>query len=231
MSEIEIRRHTGVVTGTGSRIFLVFRKIPDDEEYCLVVHADSLPDQLAQNLDSIVMSREAQAEVDLYNVLHRRQFSDGSQVLNTLHERKLLSKMPVTSIEMTPLRGHTVPLSVINDDIDGNAAESAAAAAAAAAAPEALETASVVSDGELKSERVSDVLDPSEQAKSMMEQAQEMKKMAEDLKKQALAIDPSLKPKKGRPSENESEEAKKERRNEKRRAAYAKKKAAAKSNS
>jgi hypothetical protein len=225
MSDIEIRRHTGVVTGTGSRIFLVFRKIPDDEEYCLVVHADSLPDQLAQNLDTIVMSREAQAEVDLYNVLHRRQFSDGSQVLNTLHERKLLSKMPVTSIEMTPLRGHTVPLSVINDDIDGNAAESAAATSAV------LETASAVSNEELKSEMVSDVLDPSEQAKNMMEQAQEMKKMAEDLKKQALAIDPSLKPKKGRPSENDSEEAKKERRNEKRRAAYAKKKSAVKSKS
>lgn len=226
MSEIEIRRHTGVVVGTGSRIFLVFRKIPDDEENCLVVHADSLPDQLAQNLDTIVMSREAQAEVDLYNVLGRRLFNDGTQVLNALHERNLLSKMPITSIEMTPLRGHTVPLTVINDDIDGVGAE---AETEAVSTTDATTNATITAGNHtapLEVAEVAPVLDPADQAKAMMAQAQEMKKMAEDLKQQALSIDPTLKAKKGRPTESDSEEAKKERRNEKRRAAYAKKKAA-----
>ena len=64
MAVLDIRRHTGVVSSTGSRIFLVFRKIPDDEDYCLVVMADALPDQYSQSLDALVMSREAQAETE-----------------------------------------------------------------------------------------------------------------------------------------------------------------------
>ena len=224
MAELNIQRHMGVVKGTGSRIFLIFRQIPDSKEHCLVVYPDALPDSMAQNLDNIVMSREAQGEVNLYEVLNRRVLNDGSYVLQALHERKMLTKVLISDVDMVPLRGHLVPLSTINEEVDKldveveeNTSDELDLNANAESA-RAKETNDVIYETSVPNES------PEEKAKNMMEQAADMKKMAESLKKAAMELDPSLTPKKGRPTLSESEQDKKDRRNEKRRAAYKAKK-------
>lgn len=103
----------------GSRLVVVFREIPDAEDHCLVVLSDSLMDMYHDQLMREVNSKEAQATVNLYEVLERRTFGDGAQMLQGLHEKGLLKKYPVSEIEMQPMPNRLVPLSLVNDQIAG----------------------------------------------------------------------------------------------------------------
>jgi hypothetical protein len=111
-------KHLGTNTG-GTRLVVVFREIPDDEEHCLVVETDSLREMYQDQFMREVNSKDAQATVNLYEVLERRQFGDGTQMLNSLHNQGLLRKYPVKEINMTPMTNRLVPLSMVNDQIAG----------------------------------------------------------------------------------------------------------------
>ncbi len=224
----DVRRHTGILDSTGSRIYLVFRKIPGDEENCLVIMADALPDQISQNLEGLVLSREGQGTCDLHEVFHRHKFKDGSNVLLSLHERKLLQKMPVSGISMTPLADRTVPLSVINHDIDfGTAVEDDSNVVATMDTASNVPTpAPVKAEAVVAVEEEADPMDSmtdAEKAKYMMKMSQDLKKQAEDLKKQAQKLNPKIKAKAGRPAESASDAEKKAKRNAQRRKSYAEK--------
>jgi hypothetical protein len=78
---------------------------------------DMYHDQLMREVNS----KEAQATVDLFEVLERRTFGDGLQMLNALHTKGLLHKYPVSEIEMQPMPNRLVPLSMVNDQIAGKA--------------------------------------------------------------------------------------------------------------
>ena len=103
----------------GSKVVVVFREIPGAEDHCLVVHSDSLMDMYHDQLMREVTSKEAQATVDLFEVLERRTFGDGLQMLNGLHVKGLLKKYPVSEITMMPMPNRMVPLSLVNDQIAG----------------------------------------------------------------------------------------------------------------
>ncbi len=101
----------------GTRLVVVFREIPDDESFCLCVETDSLPDMYHDQLLHEVNSRDAQATVDLFEVLQRRSFGDGGQILNTLHSRGMLRKYAVEDITMMPMPNRPVPLAFVNEQI------------------------------------------------------------------------------------------------------------------
>jgi len=103
----------------GSKCVVVFREIPGAEDHCLVVLSDSLMDMYHDQLMREVTSKEAQSTVDLFEVLERRTFGDGQQMLNALHLKGLLQKYPVSEIEMQPMPNRLVPLSLVNDQIAG----------------------------------------------------------------------------------------------------------------
>jgi hypothetical protein len=104
---------------TGTRVVVVFRQIPDAEDYCLVVETDSLRDMYQDQFMREVNGKEGQGTVNLYEVLERRTFGDGTQMLNSLHTKGLLRKYPVKDIDMVPMTNRKVPLSMVNDQIAG----------------------------------------------------------------------------------------------------------------
>jgi hypothetical protein len=104
---------------TGTRLVVVFREIPGAEDHCLVVETDSLRDMYQDQFMREVNSKEGQGTVDLFEVLERRQFGDGTQMLNSLHTKGLLRKYPVTDIDMIPMTNRKVPLTMVNDQIAG----------------------------------------------------------------------------------------------------------------
>lgn len=202
----KLTRHVGRTNNTGVRVIVVFRTIPNDEDYCLVVEADHLPDMYADNMNTIVHSTEAQSTVELSEVLHRRTFSDGSPVLQTLHERGFLKKMPVSQIEMLPMPGAAVQLSIINAEIGG-------------AKPAVVENTTEV---------VQEPQDPKEAAKFKLARANELRIEADVLAEQAYILDPSLRPAVNAALKTDEEKAlTKERRNARRRERNAAKKAPA----
>lgn len=111
-------KHVGV-NKHGSRLVVVFREIPGAEDHCLVVLSDSLMDMYHDQLMREVTSKEAQNTVDLYEVLERRTFGDGSQMLNGLHAKGLLKKYLVSEVEMQPMPNRLVPLTLVNAQLAG----------------------------------------------------------------------------------------------------------------
>lgn len=190
----------------GTRLVVVFREIPDDEEFCLCVETDSLPDMYHDQLIQEINSRDAQATVDLFEVLSRRSFGDGGQMLNTLHSRGMLKKYAVEDIEMVPMPNRPVPLKLINEQIKTGTMD-----IESKTKDDVKEKSSAISDtgvsvdtdaGIVKQTGVSPVIigsgDDKEIAESKLLQARLLEEDAKKMREEAYALDPDLK-KGGRP--------------------------------
>lgn len=207
---VDFTKHVGR-NQNGTRLVVVFREIPDDEEHCLVVETDSLPDMYHDQLLQEVDSREAQDTVNLYEVLQRRSFGDGGQMLNTLHARGMLRKYRVDQIEMQPMPNRLVALSLVNEQIKSGSMESEKVEAA----PESVETVKAVDDtgvsvdtdaGLVTATTVAPVtigenVDDKAAGESKLLQARLMEEDAKKLRKEAYELNPDLK-KGGRPKKD-----------------------------
>lgn len=208
----KITRHIGRYKNLNRKLVVVFRKIQDDPTHCLVVETESLSDMYHDNLMSVVNSTSAQNTVDLENVLYRTSFGDGSNILNTLHNRGYLKKVPVEDVIMTPMPSYPVSLKDINAQIDGGETETPA---------------TEVDDNYVKAEPSGEGVD--EQmiiAKSLLEQARLLKQDASMKEEEAYKLCPELKSvKPGRPklTDDQKMEAR-EKRNAKKREKYSKEK-------
>ena len=96
---------------------VVFRELPDDSENALIVVSDTLEGQLHDDVMSVVDSQEGQESNSISDVLFRRRLSDGENMLEALHSRKKLTKVPVNMVTLTPLPNQSVPLEEVNQDI------------------------------------------------------------------------------------------------------------------
>lgn len=96
---------------------VVFRELPGENDYCLIVQTDNLDSRQHDDLMNVIQSAEAQTSHDISQVLHRRQFTDGSNMLSTLHYARKLQKVPVSHVALTPLPGQSVPLADVNVEI------------------------------------------------------------------------------------------------------------------
>lgn len=213
------RKHIGR-NHLGTRVIVVFREIPDDEAHCLCVETDSLPEMYQDQIMQEVNSRDAQQTVNLYEVLQRRSFGDGGQMLNTLHMRGFIKKYPVEQIEMTPMPNQPVALSVINEQINtGQISAEAETAETAEALPEVDNSTGISVDtdsGLVKPVVIEPVkvgADEGEDAtkaaaESKLLQARLMEEDAKKMREEAYTLDPALK-KGGRPKKAKAEKAEK----------------------
>lgn len=96
---------------------VVFRELPGEQDNCLIVQTDNLDSRQHDDLMNVVQSAEAQQANDISEVLFRRQFTDGSNMLNTLHYGKKLQKVPVGLVQLTPAPNQSLPLDQVNAEI------------------------------------------------------------------------------------------------------------------
>jgi hypothetical protein len=178
-----LKKHVGILGNTGVRVAVVFRKLPTDETHCLIVETERLPDSYHDAILQCTNSREASETNDLFEVLNRRTFSDGTNCLTSLHQRGYLRKEPITNVTMLPLPGQAVPLALINATIDNKVAEYK------------------TSQAKKLSPAVTEVMqDPVVVAKGLILQAELLEKDALMKREEAYALAPELKPGRGRPS-------------------------------
>ena len=180
-----MKKHTGVLNNTGVRVLVVFRKLPDDEEHCLVVETDRLPDMYHDAILSMANSSEAAKTNDFYEVLNRRTFPDGTNALQTLHYKNFLRKVPISNVTLLPFPGHKLPLELLNSQLDGTLEEYNKKVNEETNAPETKST-----DNEVLDEN-----DPTTIAKGLIIQAELLESEAALKRKEAYKLDPSLKPK------------------------------------
>lgn len=118
----DIMKHVGSV---GDKpCVVVFREVPNEPDNCLVVETDSLDPQKHDDLMNVVQSLEAQESNNISEVLARRQFTDGTNMLNDLHFSKKLTKIGVNLVNLTPVPGQKVSLKEVNAEINKIEADS-----------------------------------------------------------------------------------------------------------
>lgn len=205
-------KHVGRIKNTDRKAIVVFRYIYDekgnitDRDHCLVVDADALPDMFNQAMIDAVNSSEGQNTLDFFEVLARRTFSDGRNMLATLDATGRLAKYHTNDIVMVPHPATKISLTELNReleklDLHGGAEINKTASDKVQKVSEStkgevdveLTIADNESDG--TSERT-----PQQEAQMLRFQADRFEAQATEFRAKADSLDPdSAKPRRGRP--------------------------------
>jgi hypothetical protein len=176
---------------------VVFREIPNEPENCLVIMSDSLDEVKHDNLMNVVQSAEGQEAKEFSEVLNRRQFSSGENMLQQLHAEGKLAKVPVSMVSLTPTPNDSIALAEVNAEIkklENDPVPPVTDPAHLADDPaESNVSAPSVADSDVDSPAQGLLL----QAELMEQDAEAMLAEAKEKKRQAFEMDPSLKPKRG----------------------------------
>ena len=176
---------------------VVFREIPNEPENCLVVMSDSLDEVKHDNLMNVVQSAEGQEAKEFSEVLNRRQFSSGENMLQQLHAEGKIAKVPVSMVSLTPTPNDSIALAEVNAEIkkiENDPVPPVTDPAHLADNPEDTNvSAPSVAESNVDSPAQGLLL----QAELMEQDAEAMLAEAKEKKRQAFDMDPSLKPKRG----------------------------------
>ena len=176
---------------------VVFREIPNEPENCLVVMSDSLDEVKHDNLMNVVQSAEGQEAKEFSEVLNRRQFSSGENMLQQLHAERKIAKVPVSMVSLTPTPNDSIALAEVNAEIkkiENDPVPPVTDPAHLADNPEDTNvSAPSVAESNVDSPAQGLLL----QAELMEQDAEAMLAEAKEKKRQAFDMDPSLKPKRG----------------------------------
>ena len=182
----------------------MFREIPDEPHNCLVVDTDALPDWIHDDVINAVESPGAQAEANFYEYCQRTLLSDGSNMLTSLHISGRLMKTPTDNVMMVPNRSTSIPLSELNElirqimvmcpyTVKKPDDELEMAKKDVSETPSTAPTATPVKEETLDGEAL---------AKNLLAQGA-FEAEAKALREQAYEMEPSLKPRRGRPSKKQ----------------------------
>lgn len=110
---MKLTKHVGIDPATGQRIALILTVLPNTED-CLVVYTDSLQANIKDDFTHILDSNAGQTATNLADALSRRLYSDsGKNMLQTLHEYRLIIKKSIDDVIMTPTPAYKIPLRTV----------------------------------------------------------------------------------------------------------------------
>ena len=189
-------KHVGKMKNNNAKVLVVFRTLPGDPYFGLVVGTASLSDSYHNAIIQLVESAQAQDANEFGDILGIRHFPDGRLMLEALHTDGKLIKVGTADVLMTPDTSNMVPLSELNALIAeqrGLAIDELAGYIGVKPGDEVKEIARVNEVPVQETEKAPDVLDDSALAKQFRSQADAMYKEAAKLRKQADELDPPVK--------------------------------------
>lgn len=196
----EVMKHVGKV---GEKpVVVVYREVPNEPDNALIVETASLEPEQHDALMNVIQSAEAQESNNISEVLHRRTFPDGSNMLTSLHYAKKIVKTPVNMVNLTPTPQQSVALEDVNKEIRKIETGSNPPLNTEVNPNTPIETDPTLASAEAPTTESSE--DPTEIAKGILRQAMlmedDMKALQQDIdqkKAEAYALAPELTPKKG----------------------------------
>lgn len=108
-------KHVGKMKNNGVKVVVAYRTLPGDHTHALVVGTGSLGDQYHDDLMEVVQGSEGQQAFELAQILAVRKFRDGSNMLQWLHSRGQLKKVPTEGVLMTPTTQASIALNELNE--------------------------------------------------------------------------------------------------------------------
>lgn len=113
---MNMTKHIGKRKDSGVKLAVIFMKLEDEPNHCLVADIDSLNDNLRDDLMETINSSEGQNSRNLYDILHRRaNRGTGTSILESLHNTRSLMKLRTDEVVMTPTNQETILLSELNN--------------------------------------------------------------------------------------------------------------------
>jgi hypothetical protein len=94
-------KHIGKLKDDGANVAIIFRTVPEEPEYCLVIGPKFLDDTNHNAFMKALESTEGQASFELGTYLNRVSFPDGTNMLAFLHQGNYIKKMPTKNIVVT----------------------------------------------------------------------------------------------------------------------------------
>jgi hypothetical protein len=107
-------KHVGKMKNNNAKIIIVYRTLPGDPYSALVVGTNGLGDTYHDALMNLVQDNSAQQSNELADILAVRKFPDGSNMLEWLHNRGSLKKVPTSGVIVTPDTQTSIPLDELN---------------------------------------------------------------------------------------------------------------------
>lgn len=107
-------KHVGRLKSNNAKVLVVFRTLPGDPYYALVLGTSNLSDMYHNALISLVDSDQGQDANEFGQIMAIRYFADGRSMLEAMHQDGKLVKVPTTDVLMTPTHSDTVPLDQLN---------------------------------------------------------------------------------------------------------------------
>lgn len=193
---------------------VLFREVPGEPDFALVVQTTNLTDVQHDALMNVVQSAEAQEANEVSEVLDRRQFSDGANMLQQLHYDKRIEKVSVDLVSLTPTPSDSIALAEVNAEIRkiGNNSnpplktdpvqpmnnalnESVTNPVVAESDPTLAQTNAPIAEGEVNESQIA--LNLLQQAAMLEDDASALMNDAEAKKQEAYRLNPDLEPRKG----------------------------------
>ena len=187
-------KHVGKLVNTGKKVIVVFRELPDEPDQCLVVDTDALPDWMHDDMMSAVEAPGSQSSTNFYEYAERSVFTDGTNMLQSLHSTGRLMKTPTDNVSMTPNNSVSVGLTEINNIVREEDGEGATVVAPPTdqVTLAGKDTSTIVEDVTTKTNE--EGLSDTDVAKNLLAQAKGYETEAKSLKAQAYDLAPGLKP-------------------------------------
>jgi len=110
-------KHVGKMKNNSARVAVIYRTLPGEPNSALVVGTNGLPDAYHDSLMSLIQDTEGQQANELAEILAVRKFPDGTNMLEFLHTRGHLKKVPTNIVLMTPNTQTTIQLDELNKAI------------------------------------------------------------------------------------------------------------------
>lgn len=193
---------------------VLFREVPGEPDFALVVQTTNLTDVQHDALMNVVQSAEAQEANEVSEVLDRRQFSDGANMLQQLHFDKRIEKVSVDLVSLTPTPSDSIALAEVNAEIrkignnsnpplktdpvqpmDNALNESVTNPVVAESDPTLAQTNAPIAEGEVNESQIA--LNLLQQAAMLEDDASALMNDAEAKKQEAYRLNPDLEPRKG----------------------------------
>lgn len=94
-------KHIGKLKESGANVAIIFRTVPEEPNNCLVIGPKFLDDTNHNAFMKALESPEGQDAFELGEVLTRRQFPDGTNMLAFLHQGNFIKKMATKDVVVT----------------------------------------------------------------------------------------------------------------------------------
>ncbi len=107
-------KHVGRIIKTGAKVLVVFRTLPGESNYALVLPVAQLSDSYHDSIMKLVETDQAQESFEFGEIMFTRTFPDGRPMLQAMKADNMLSKVPTDAVEMTPVPGTTISLHQLN---------------------------------------------------------------------------------------------------------------------